>query len=477
MATMAILFTVRLAEARNAALAEAARANRVQQFTQSLFKSSGKITDAPGNLTVETLVDRGATEVTKLSQEPALQADLEQNLGQMYQDIGKLEKADRIYSEALAKWNSLGDGSVESAAESRIRLGLLRADENRAKEGEELVREAVNLLALKAPKNRQLRARANAALGQMLVSEGNYADGAEILKQAATDQEAAGAPMTDWAETLTAYGDAEIYLDHYDESDAVNQRLLGVYRAQLNANDPHIADALQNLAETASQRGNYSKAENYERQALAIATAWYGKDHAETADKMTTLADTLVYEKKYDEAKTLLLAAIAIEEKVYGKQSPQLAYAMNALGMVDSMTGDHDAAIKLHQDEIAIYAKSYGDGDYRVGIATANLGTEYFRTKKYSEAESAFRKAVAIQLKARGENSVDMAVVRVKLGRTLLYELRYREAEQQSRTGYETLKRVSPGQTNFIDAAQKDLIADYEALHEPEKVIALQKKN
>jgi serine/threonine-protein kinase len=477
MATMAIFFTVRLAETRNAALAEAARANRVQQFTLSLFKSSGKITDAPGNLTVETLVDRGATEVSKLSQEPALQADLEQNLGQMYQDIGKLEKADRIYSEALAKWNSLGDGSVESAAESRIRLGLLRADENRAKEGEELVREAVNLLALKAPKNRQLRARANAALGQMLVSEGNYADGAEILKQAATDQEAAGAPMSDWAETLTAYGDAEIYLGHYDESDAVNQRLLGVYRSQLNANDPHIADALQNLAETASQRGDYPKAENYERQALAISTAWYGKDHAETASKMTTLADTLVYEKKYDEAKAMLLAAIEIEKKVYGKQSPKLAYAMNALGMVDSMTGDHDAAIKLHQDEIAIYAKSYGDGDYRVGIATANLGTEYFRTKKYPEAESAFRKAAAIQLKARGENSVDMAVVRVKLGRTLLYEQRYREAEQQSRTGYETLKRVSPGQTNFIDAAHKDLIADYEALHEPEKAIALQKKN
>jgi len=192
---------------------------------------------------------------------------------------------------------------------------------------------------------------------------------------------------------------------------------------------------------------------------------------------MTTLASTLVYEKKYDEAKALLLAAINIEEKVYGKQSPQLAYAMNALGMVDSMTGDHHAAIQLHQDEIAIYAKSYGDGDYRVGIATANLGTEYFRTKKYLEAESYFRKAVAIQLKARGENNVDTAIIRIKLGRTLLYERRYREAEQQPRTGYKTLKRVSPGQTNFIDAAQKDLIADYEALHEPEKALALQKEN
>lgn len=429
MAAMAIMFTVRLAQARNAALAEASRSNRVQKFTLSLFKSSGKLTDAPGNLTVETLVDRGAAEVGKLNQEPALQADLDQNLGQMYQDIGKLDKADRIYAEALAKWDSLGDKYVESATESRIRLGLLRADENQAKEGEQLVREAVSRIVQKAPRNRQLRARANAALGQVLVSEGNYAAGAELLRQTAADQEAAGASMTDWAETLAAYADAEIYLGHIDESDAVNKRLLTVYKLQLNANDPHIADALQNLAETAEQLGKYGQAESYERQALDITTAWYGHDHPETASKMTTLAAKLVYEKKYDDAKQLLKTALAIQEKTYGKQSQHLAYVLNTQGMADSMQGDHNSAIKVFNDEITIYAKSYGKGDYHVGVATANVGTEYFRMKRYPEAESAFRKAVAIQLTARGEGNVDTAVARIKLGRTLLYEHRYREAE------------------------------------------------
>jgi serine/threonine-protein kinase len=467
MAIMAITFTVRLAQARNAALAEAARSNRVQQFTLSLFKSSGNLTDAPGNLTVETLVDRGAVEVAKLSQEPALQADLDQNLGQMYQDIGKLDKADRLDAEALTKWDSLGNGSVESAAESRIRLGLLRADENRAKEGEQLVREAVNLLAQKAPKNRQLRARANASLGQVQVSEGNYAPGAELLKQAAADQEAAGASMTDWAETLTAYADAELYLGHYDESDAVNRRLLAIYMSQLSANDPHIADALQNLAETAEQRGNYSQAEDFERQALAIAKAWYGKEHSETADKMTTLANTLVYEKKYAEANQLLQSALAIQEKVYGKQSSQLAYVLNALGMTYSMEGDHNSAIKVINDEIEIYTKSYGTGDYRVGVAIANQGTEYFQMKRFSEAEKAFRNAVAIQLTARGENNADTAVVRIKLGRTLLMEHRYREAEENTRAGYEALRTQTSGRTSFVQAAQEDLVTIYDALRRP----------
>lgn len=474
MATMAILFTVRLAQARNAALAEAARSNRIQQFTLSLFKSNGTISDAPGNLTVETLVDRGAAEAEKLTQEPGLQADLYQSLGEMYSDIGKLEKADRLNAEALSKWDALGDKSVEAAAESRVRLGLLRADEDRPKDGEQLVRLAIRQIVQKAPRNRQLRARADAALGQILVSEGHYAAGAQMLKQAAADQEASGAPMSDWAETLTAYADAEIYLGHYDQSDAVNQKLLSTYKSRLGANDPHVSDTLQNLAETAEVRGSYFQAENYERQALAIVATWYGKEHPETASKMATLAATLVYEEKYEEADRLLQSALAIQRKAYGPQSPQVAYVLNALGMTYSKQGNHESAIKAFNDVMANYTRSYGGEDYRVGVTTANLGTEYFHMNRFPQAEKAFRQAVAIGLKARGVNSIDTAVAQIKLGRTLLNEQRYREAERQTRTGYETLKRQSTAQTSFINAARKDLIADYEALHEPEKAEALQ---
>jgi serine/threonine-protein kinase len=45
--TAAVAFTVRLATAKDAALVEAARANRIQQFTLTLFKRSGRLADAP----------------------------------------------------------------------------------------------------------------------------------------------------------------------------------------------------------------------------------------------------------------------------------------------------------------------------------------------------------------------------------------------------------------------------------------------
>jgi serine/threonine-protein kinase len=373
MATMGIVFTVRLAEARNKALAEAARSNRIQQFTLSLFKSSGKTADAPRNLSAETLVDRGVAEADKLNQEPILQAELYQNLGQMYEDIGKLDKADRTDAATLAKRESIGGIPVEALTESRLRLGLLRADENRSKEAEQLVRNAIHEIEEKAPWNRLLRFRADAALGQILVSEGHYASGSDLLKQAAAAQETAGASLAELAETLAALSDAEIYLGHYDESDAVCKRLLDIYKKEFGTNDPRVADTLQNLAETAEVRGAYLQAENYERQALAITAAWYGKEHPETAAKMTTLAGTLVYEKKYAEAAQLQQGAFDIQKIAYGDNNSHLAYTLNSLCMTETMQGEFNAAIQSCNRAIAIYRSSYDDKNYLVAIATSTV--------------------------------------------------------------------------------------------------------
>jgi hypothetical protein len=102
-----------------------------------------------------------------------------------------------------------------------------------------------------------------------------------------------------------------------------------------------------------------------------------------------------------------------------------------------------------------------------VGVALANLSDIYRRQEKYPETEKLLRQAVAIQLKARGEDNVDTAIARIKLGRTLLKEKRYQAAEQQTRAGYEALKRQSSAPTSFLEAARADLIAIDQVLGKP----------
>ena len=463
--TMVVMFTVRLAYARNAAVAEAARANRIQQFTLGLFKSSVTFSDAPNNLTVETLVDRGVADAGQLDHEPALQAELYRTLGQMYQDIGKPTKADPVYSKALAILDKLPNSPVRSLINTRIELASVCAEENKEQDADILTRAAIQLIANNLPEDRALRARADSLMGGVLTGEGKYAAGERMLKSAATVQEASKSQQSDLAVTLYALSNVELYLGHYEDSDAASIKLLSIYESPFGSNNPRASNALQNLGESAEVRGRYAQAERYERQALNIVEAWYGKEHRITANKMTSLATTLIDEGRYAEADRMLQTAIAVQEKVYPANSHYMIKTLRSLGMLQAALGNSNAALRTFDREMTISQEDFANDNYVVARAMLDKGSAYLQMKEYSQAENLIRSALRILLNARGENDVYTATARVRLGHALLYEKRYREAEEQTRIGYETLKKLYAPNTSLLQGAHEDLVAIYQGLN------------
>ena len=70
-AAEAAVFTIRLTRARNAALAETARTQRIQRFMLDLFIGGGDKEAGPAHdLRVVTLIDRGVQEARTLNAEP-----------------------------------------------------------------------------------------------------------------------------------------------------------------------------------------------------------------------------------------------------------------------------------------------------------------------------------------------------------------------------------------------------------------------
>ena len=88
---MVSFFTIRLARARNAALAESARAQQIQKFMTNLFQAGDATVGPADNLRAVTLLDRGELEADSLQGEPAVRADLYATLGALYQKLGKHE--------------------------------------------------------------------------------------------------------------------------------------------------------------------------------------------------------------------------------------------------------------------------------------------------------------------------------------------------------------------------------------------------
>ena len=462
-------FTVRLAKARDTALAEAARTQRIQQFTANLFQGGDPAAGPSDSLRVITIVDRGVQEAKTLNHDPKVQAELYQNLGSIYQKLGKFEPADSLLRSALEQRKSLFGADSPEAAESLTALGLLRSDQAHLDEAEQLVRQGLEMAKRHLPPNHPTLAKATLAYGKVLAERGSYDQAITALDEAVRLQSAPGVAPADLATSLSALADAHYRAGHYDICKSLYTRVLEMHRQIYGERHPLVADDLGSLAAVQRDLGYYSEAERLDRQALEIAQSYYGNNHPKTAGCLTALAESLTYENKYDEAVSSLNQALAIQERVYGPAHPSVAETLNELGNVASMRDHLDEAEARFQRAADIYRTVYGDHHYLVAIALSNVAGITYDKKDYPRAEQLFRDVIRRYKETLPADNVNLAIAHIKLGRTLLHDNRYKDAEPETLAGYEILVKKSSPSTSFIRAARKDLAAEYEALNQPQQ--------
>ena len=466
---LVVFYTVRLATARNVALAEAARTQRIQRFMLNLFRGGDEAAGPADTLRVVTLLERGVKEARSLDSEPDVQAELYQTLGSIYQKLGKFDRADSLMRSALERRRSLFGTDSREVAESLVALGLLRADQAQLKEAERLVREGLAVSRQKLPPNHPVVAKATSALGKVLVDRGTYDQAIPVLEEAVRLQSVTNAVTTDLAASLSDLANTHFYLGHYDTSDSLNRRVLVMQRQLYGERHPLVADTLINLGAIQFQRGHYSEAERFNRQALDIVQSWYGKDHPETADTMTILAQALTYQRRYDEAATLLEQSLAILEGTYGTVHPRVAFALNELGNVAIRQGKLDDAEAYFSRVVDIYRSVYGDQHYQISLAQSNLAGVYVKRKEYVRAERLFREALQRYSKTLPADHLNVGITRIRLGGALAGQHRYAEAEVESLAGYKILMKKTSPSVGWLQAARNDLVEEYNALNEPEK--------
>jgi eukaryotic-like serine/threonine-protein kinase len=474
---LVIFFTLRLATARNAALAEAARTQRIQKFMTNLFQGGDAEAGPADSLRVVTLLDRGVQGAQSLNAEPEVQAELYETLGTLYENLGKFDQANSLLSSALAQRKALFGPDSPQVAESLVALGLLRDDQAQLPEAEQLVREGLAMSQRHLPPSHPAVARAMTALGKVLEDRGSYDAAIATLNAAIRLQSSAtGAPTSELAASLYELANTHFYAGHYDTAESLNQRLLPMFRQLDGERHPRVADVLINLGAIRHDLGHYAEAEQLERQALDMVQAWYGKDSSETATDLTILARTLVFEGRFDEAIGLLQQSLSIKERVYGKVHPSVASSLNELGNAAFKQGNYDAAEQYFTRMEDIYRAIYGEHHYLFGIALSNLANVYSARQEWPRAEKIFRQVVRLFTETQSADHINTGIARIKLGRTLLREHRDAEAEAESRAGYEILIKQMDPKASWITSARKDLVEEYDALKQPGKAAEFRAK-
>jgi eukaryotic-like serine/threonine-protein kinase len=456
-------FTWRLQSAHAMAVQQAARAQRMQSFVTSLIQGGDADAGPADSLRVITLLDRGAQEAAGLKADPAMQADMYETLATLYQNLGRLDRADALLSTALELRRAHRDPGQPGMVGSLDALALLRLAQGRLPESESLAREALGIVRT-APAASPELGRALVALGRVQAEQGHYDEAIRTLQEALADNSVQGAPALDLAASLRALGAAEYSAGQYDASRASYERLVTLDRKLHGANHPAVADDLTALASIQQDLGYYDAAEAFARHALSITTAYYGADHPRTATALTVLGRALLYQKNFQQAEDALQRALSIEERDFGPVHASVADTLNELGNVASMRDDYAGAQARFQRVADIYRSIYGDHHYLVAIALSNVAYVELNRKDYAGAEAGFRDVVRRFTETLGADNVNTGIAQIKLGRVLLREKNFPEAEEHTHAGYDNLTRQANPGVSFLQAARKDLAAEYHAL-------------
>jgi serine/threonine-protein kinase len=459
-------YTVRLADARNAALAEALRTRRIQSMMLALFNGGDQAAGPAEDLKVVTLVERGLREAQGLTAEPRVQADMYDALGGIYQKLGDLPRADQLLTAALATRRSQSGPASNDVATSLVSLARLRVAQARFDDAERLVREALGIR--RAGGSPAAIADASTALGEVLVEKGDYPAAIAVLEAVAAGRASEGETQ-ERAATLRQLVNANFYAGRFDRAEEVGRRVLAMSRRVHGARHPLVADDLVNLGAIAHERGRYTDAEQAYREALAITEAWYGPDHTRTASTLTMLGRTLVRQNRYDEGVACLRRALAVQERVYGPVHPAVASAVNDLGTVALARKRLDEADAAFSRMAEIYRAVYAGGHYLIGIALSNLGSVAMERPDYPRAERLYREAIAIFSATQSPTHLNVGIARIKLGRALLREGHPADAEPEILAGMNVLLGQTVPSVGWLRNAREDLVALYSQTRQPEK--------
>jgi tetratricopeptide (TPR) repeat protein len=432
-------FLWRLEKARNAALAEAARTRRIQQFLEFLIRPNGMSAAPEKDLRVVTLLDRGVAHAQALEADPETQGDLYEELGSMYDKLGEYPKADQLVTLALDRKRRALPGNDPSVANTLLWLGVVKADELQFKEAEADAQQAVTLEERELPASDPRLIDAKSTLGRVVAEEGDSPRAIALLEPLITREAHGLEEESTLSGNLNTLGVAEYSVGHVEKALAADQRGLELDRRLHGNRHPQVATDLQNLGQVKRAQGLLPEAVADYREAVAILEAAYAPDHIELATARGVLARMLAEEGKDDEAQSMLGKVLATQEVVYHGADPHLAVTLDTMGRMALKHGNAQEAEARFSRAAEMDRSTLGRGNYQTAIILSDLGKAYLAEGRNVDAEKTLGKAVKILEENPAPSPLGLAGARTAWGEALLVLKRYADA----RVALEAAEQVS----------------------------------
>jgi tetratricopeptide (TPR) repeat protein/tRNA A-37 threonylcarbamoyl transferase component Bud32 len=396
---LAVTMTVqagRIARERDRAETEAAKALAVNQFMRETLGAANPYAQGV-DITVLEALDQAVGRIeTSFADQPAVEAEIRQTIGDTYNALGRFDEAEPLLETALVIRTELFGRDSAEAIESMASLAQVawrRPDYDLA-----LVR------------------------------------GEELLD---ARRRVFGDPSSHVAVTLDFIGRLLVDASRFEEADETMKKALAMSLEVHGESSIQVAACYQNMSVLEEVwRQDYVKAEELTRKEIEIRRAVEGGDTMETASSINNLGIHLMYQGRFEEAAASIEEANAIIRRLGGDRHPELAKGLENLGNVYYRLGQTDKTLELLAEVIEMRRAVLGDDSPQVARGLTNLGAVYRITGQFERAEETLRDAVARMERAYGPDHVDVASAHRSLGLTLWSLKKADEAEAELRTAH-----------------------------------------
>ena len=323
-------------EERDRARAEAAKAERINQFLQDMLASADPYGEGGRDVTVLEVIDRASTQLdTALTDQPDVRAAALTTLGTTYLNLGRLAEAEEHLREALAiRQASLGPEHPD-VGETTTQLAIALQDQGTYTEADLLLRRAISINMAAYGEIHEKYAESLSNLATLLFAEGNeerLAEAESLQRRAlAIDEELFGPKHRAVAIDLGNLATLRGVQGDNEESEALYRRALAINREVLGDDHPTTVTDLNNLAATLAQAGNLAEADSLLREVLTLRSASLGEAHPHVANTLLLLAQIQQMQDDPAEAATFYQQSLTILEQLFPKDHPQRRFAQDML--------------------------------------------------------------------------------------------------------------------------------------------------
>jgi eukaryotic-like serine/threonine-protein kinase len=465
----------RIAEERDRATQESARAEKVSKFMLDVFAAAEPFNSYGREITARQLLDQAARSIQgDLSEQPEVRARLMESIGRAYRRQGLPDRAVAYFEESLrirdlAKLpHDAGTGSI--LTEMAITLREL----GRFTDADRALTTAMQISRSTGADRTLSKAQLFATLGQLELSRANVEQANTYLSQALEiAREVAGPRDAQVATILLDISNTRSWMDDIDGAERAAREAVSIYRETVDERHPDRVMADYLLARVLNLQGRTEEAAVLYESTLTAQRLLFGDSSARVGDTMTELAQVRLNQGRLSEAERLMTESLELSSKVRGAGHHTTGYLWAGL-----------ANIHYHQDNMAraetevrtaldIFATSLPADHQYVASAEFLVGEIFLATNRLPDAEAALTASMN-RWKRTDAPSWRAARSASALGEALHRQGRMTEAEIYLRDGYDGLTAGNGVDQQTLKKARERIARYYIATNQREKLNELQ---